>query len=455
MFAFGETVERTPKDIAAERARLKKGKVLGRRRSIEVLQTKESLVLPNIKTTQLTQNCETSCASWKDSREGMNGQECRKPVQQIAKRGRLRDSTFMVEENVNEGSREAESDLEGLFISKLNFHNENRDDSPERFSLGCAKKQRKQRSRLSKTDSGFCEDSSDDVVTHFADSPNGSDKVSNASNSSASVTASPDHTTITSNRASRSEKTRKITVDFKAILNQDKTVVRNTERLNTRASMCVQSQQSLHADLVAFKSLSTHHKGTTSSCTLQTNEHCVKLREVVLKTMRNSYDGEAAVKQSDTSLAVLKTRRRLLGKRNSAGPPFPFTERRVNKEPVVDMSRATCNCRNRRVQFLELERPDSNRQCVSCPVDFRASQPSQERIELLDNKNHPDNGCAVSTSGLTEKALLETSHAQETVDVNVKCQEWLNRWLAFNSAPQNVKNSEAAYVNETSIPFSL
>lgn len=435
MLAFGETVERTAKDFASERTRIKRGKVLGRRRSIEVLQTKESLVLPNITTTQLTQNCETAGAGWRGAE--MNGQR-RKPIQQIAKRGRLKDSTSLLEEN---GGINGE-DLEGMFISKLSFQNEHRDDSPELFSSGCVKKQRKQQQhgRLSKTDSGFCEDSIDDVVTpNFVDSPNESDKASNASNSSTSAT-SPEHSA--SNRVSRSEKTRKITMDFKTILNRDKTVVRNTERLTTRANMCVQSQQSLHADLVAFKSFSTH-KGTTSNCTFQTNEHCVKLREVILKTRRNSYDG-GAIKQSDTSLAVLKTRRRLLGKRNSAGPPFPFTERRVDKERVgrvVDMRRATCNCGQRRVQFTDLERSDSNRHCVSCPVDFVAPQPNQDRIYTLpDNEKHPEVGCAVSTTGLTEKALLETSRSQETVDVNVKCQEWLNRWLACNSAPQQTES---------------
>lgn len=428
MFAFGETVERTPKDFAAERARIKKGKVLGTRQPIELIQTKESLVLPNITTTQLTQNCKTS---WEE-REVMNGQE-RKNIQQIAKPGRLRDSTYVFEEI----GGKCVKDLEGLFISKLNFQSGNVDDSPELFSSSCKKNQRTHQSRLSKTDSGFCEDSTDETATPlFVDSPNESDKASNTSNSSRSGT-SPDHTT--SNRVSRSEKMRRITMDFRTILNRGtKTVVRNTDRLTTRANMCIQSQQSLHADLVALKSFTTHHNGETSNCTLQTNEHCVKLREVILKTRRNSFHGEA-VKQSDTSLAVLKTKRRLLGKRCSAGPPFSFMEPRVNKERTVDMSRGTCNCEQRRVQFSDLETLNLNRQCVSCPVDFVASQQSQDRITPRDSEV----SCAVSTSGLTEKALLETSQSQETVDVNVKCQEWLNRWLLFNNSPQTVESSTA------------
>ena len=428
MFAFGETVERTPKDFAAERARIKKGKVLGTRQPIKLIQTKESLVLPNITTTQLTQNCKTS---WEE-REVMNGQE-RKNIQQIAKPGRLRDSTYVFEEI----GGKCVKDLEGLFISKLNFQSGNVDDSPELFSSSCKRNQRTHQSRLSKTDSGFCEDSTDETATPlFVDSPNESDKASNTSNSSRSGT-SPDHTT--SNRASRSEKMRRITMDFRTILNRGtKTVVRNTDRLTTRANMCIQSQQSLHADLVAFKSFTAHHNGETSNCTLQTNEHCVKLREVILKTRRNSFDAEA-VKQSDTSLAVLKTRRRLLGKRCSAGPPFSFVEPRVNKERTVDMSRATCNCEQRRVHFSDLETLNLNRQCVSCPVDFVASQQSQDRITPRDSEV----SCPVSTSGLTEKALLETAQSQETVDVNVKCQEWLNRWLLFNNSPQTVESSTA------------
>lgn len=177
MFAFGETFERTPKDFAAERARLRKGRVLGTRQSIELIQTRESLVLPNITTTQPTQNCKTACESRREVREAMNGQE-RKTIQQIAKPGRLRDSAYMSEEF---GGKCAE-DLEGLFISKLNFQSGNVDDSPELFSSGYEKKQRQQRSRLSKTDSGFCEDSIDETATPlFVDSPNESDKVSNTS----------------------------------------------------------------------------------------------------------------------------------------------------------------------------------------------------------------------------------------------------------------------------------
>ena len=427
MFAFGETVERTPKDFVAERARIKKGKVLGTRHSIELFQAKESLVLPNITTTQLTQNCKTACESRRGTREAVSGQE-RKTNQQIAKPGRLRDSTYMLEEI----GGSCPEDLEGLFISKLNFQSGHVDDSNELFSS----------SRLSKTDSGFCEQSIDETAKPlFVDSPNESDKASNTSNSSSSET-SPDHSA--SNRVSRSENTRRI-IDFKTLLNRDnKTVVRNTDRLTARANMCVQSHQSLHADLVAFKSFTTHHNGENSNCTFQTNEHCVQLRNVILKIRRNSFD-DGEIKQSDTSLAVLKTRRRLLGKRNSAGPPIPFTERRVNKERrVVDMSRATCNCEPRRVQFSDLKRLDLNRQCVSCPVDFVASQQSQDRITPCENENHADDfGCAVSTSGLTEKALLETSQSQETVDVNVKCQEWLNRWLLFNNSPQTAENSTA------------
>ena len=401
---------RLPKDLAADRARIKRGKVLGRRRSLELTQTIDNLVLPNITTTQLTQNCETTGLSCKKAREEMNGKE-RSPAHQIAKRGRLRDSTFMLEDN----GESRVKDLEGLLVSKLNFQSESTDKFRE--TLGCAKKQRKQRSRLSKTDSGFCEDSGDDIVTAHSlpDSPNGSDKASNISNSSAVAL----------------DRTRKITLDFKAILNQDKTVVRNTEKLAARANMCVQSHQSLHADLVAFKNLSTHHKSALSNCCLQTNEHYVKLREVVLKTGRNSYD--EGVKQSDTSLAVLKTRRRLLGKRNTTCPPFPFTQRR-NKERIVDMSRVTCNCKQR-MQFVDVERLES-RQCVSCPVDVRASQTGRASRDIPGNDiPATDLDCAVSTSGLPEKALFDASRSQETVDVNVKCQEWLNRWIAFNSAP--------------------
>ena len=423
MFAFKERVERNTIDFAAERARIKKGKVLTGRYSLpELSQTRESFVLPDITTTQLTQNFAMARTRLKNS-EGTNPGHAKK----VAKQGRLRDNTVALEEN---GGKSMD-DLEGLFVSKLNFQDDDRDDSPQ-FSqpLDRAKKLRKQRSRLSKTDSGFGEDSSDDVVAYFADSPNESDQVSNTSKGSTSL-PSPDQS---ASRVSPRERTHKIKSDFSNILNRKQTIVRNTEKLAARPHMCVQSQQSLHADLIAFKNFTASHNGESLNCTLQTNEHCVKLREVVLKTKRNSYDGGDALKQSDTSLAVLKTRRRLLGKRISTGPPFPFTERRIHKERVIDMTKAVCTCNSSRVHFSDFDRMDLNRQCVSCPADFRASQ---ERVKLSDHDTNPHFGSAVSTCSLTEQALLESSRSQETVDVKMKCQEWLTRWLASNSKSQH------------------
>ncbi|PFX19711.1 hypothetical protein AWC38_SpisGene15858 [Stylophora pistillata] len=431
MFAFGERVERNTIDFAAERARIKKGKAFTGRYSLPKLsQTRESFILPDITTTQLTQNCEKARSSWKNS-EGMNPGNVKKTLQQVAKQGRLRDNAVVLEENGRKGME----DLEGLFVSKLNFQNNDRHDSPEfPQPLDHAKKLRKQRSRLSKTDSGFGDDLSDDVGAHFADSPNESDQPSNTSKESTSF-PSPDHS---ASRVSPRERTRKITSDFKTILNREQTVVRNTDRLTARPHMCIQSQQSLHADLIAFRNYTAAHNGGSSNCTLQTNEHREKLREIVLKTNRNSYKGSDAPKQSDTSLAVLKTRRRLLRKRNSTGPPFPFTERRIHKEcVVVDMRKAVCTCRSRRLHFSDFDRMDLNRQCVSCPADFRASQ---ETVKLADHKNSPHFRSAVSTCSLTAQALLERSRSREDVDVKVKCQEWLNRWLASNGKTPNQQN---------------
>lgn len=427
MFAFKERVERNTIDFAAERARIKKGKVLTGRYSLpELSQTRESFVLSDITTTQLTQNFAMARARLKNS-EGTNPAHAKKPLQKVAKQGRLRDNTVALEEN---GGKSMD-DLEGLFVSKLNFQDEDRDDSPQ-FSqpLDRAKKLRKQRSRLSKTDSGFGEDSSDDVAAYFADSPNESDQVSNTSKGSTSL-PSPDQS---ASRVSPRERTHKIKSDFRNILNRKQTIVRNTEKLAARPRMCVQSQQSLHADLIAFKNFTASHNGESLNCTLQTNEHCVKLREVVLKTKRNSYDGGDALKQSDTSLAVLKTRRRLLGKRISTGPPFPFTERRIHKERVIDMTKAVCTCNSSRVHFSDFDRMDLNRQCVSCPADLRASQ---ERLKLSDHDTSPHFGSAVSACSLTEQTLLENSRSRETVDVKEKCQEWLNRWLACNNKTQH------------------
>lgn len=404
------------------RARIKKGKVLGRRRSISGLATSETLTLPNITTTQLTQNSlETAaCRSCKEGIERMPNCIERKPLNEIKKQGRLRDGTFRLEDNGKTGVDE----LEGLFISRLNFNREGTEESAENNSSSSDKT----KPRLSKSDSGFCElDSGDDFVRAVGLSGptppphQDSDKASNTSSNN-SVTAP--------------EKIRKITLDFKDILSQDKAVISNTAKLNFRPlNMCLQSHQSLHADLVAFKSLSNHHKEAISNCSLQTNELCIKLREVVLKTKTNIYGD--AVKQSDTSLAVLKTRRRFLNKRNSSCPPFPCLNRR-NKERSMENSK-------RRLNFSDArERSNSYRQCVSCPVDLCSSQTielcqSRGKLELeltADTGPAAEVSCAVSTSGLTEKALLDASRSQETADVNAKCHEWLNRLIACNGTPK-------------------
>ena len=221
MFAFGEKLERIHTDVATQRARIKKGKVLGRRRSISGLATSETLTLPNITTTQLTQNSLETAAACRSCKEGIermpNGIE-RKPLNEIAKQGRLRDSTFMLEDNGKTGVDE----LEGLFISRLNFNRERTEESAENNSSSSDKT----KPRLSKSDSGFCElDSGNDFVRAVGlsgpTSPphQDSDKASNISSNN-SVTAP--------------EKRRKITLDFKDILNQDKAVIRNKEKLNFR-----------------------------------------------------------------------------------------------------------------------------------------------------------------------------------------------------------------------------
>ena len=403
MFAFGEKLERKRTDFASERAKLKKGSNLGSQPPMEItLKTKECLVLPNITTTRLMQNCDTNCASSKVAKNALNGQKEGKPLQQIVKRGRLKDRTFTLGES---GDYQLE-DFGRLFVSKLDLQRERpdqplQDRSIEDLTPWRVGKERKQ--RFCKTDSGFFEDPN-------ALSPNeSSDKLSNASNSSVT---SPDHDTTALSGCSsgnsyscQRKKKRRVTLDFKAILHQDKAVVRNTERLKTPSHMCLQSPRSLHADLMAFRSFVANNAANANFV----QSPGVKLTEMQLTSDLKTCLHDAAVKQ-----AVVKIRHQ----RSFAEPEFSSSEAHGGKDCLLDASSADCN----KTCHPNL-RPGRN--CVDFP-SFHS--PDQKRI------------CRTSSPGLTETALYEATRAQHAVDVNDKCQKWLNGWLTVNGSSKCREN---------------
>lgn len=421
MIEFGRKVRRLPKDLANERARIRKGKVFGGKRSTN-LQTMDHLTLPNIATTQLTQNWDIFGDNWRNLREAKIDDKGRTatPHQPITKQGRLMDSTSMLEHS---GDNFLEN-FEGLLVSKLHVRGESTEEPKEFSTSPNSKRQRKQCYPITKSrDSGFFDDSSCNDYSAVAHAI------------PASSANSVDKALCGREIATEPKKRPRVGLELKMLLNQNKPVVRNTERFyGARAKMCLQSTQSLHADLIALKNVSSHNKGSISDPGLKTKERCLKMREVTLSKAHSDDDG---VKQfADSSLAVFKTRRDLNSGKLKSRPPFPSTERRCrNKERVLDPN----NC-DHVVESEDVEQEDrSARKCASCPVDLPSSESKQKPSNDDLNRNLD---CAISTLDLTGKDITDAFQSKEIIGVNVKCQEWLNRWIGCNQVPQTINDSD-------------
>ena len=226
------------------------------------------------------------------------------------------------------------------------------------------------------------------------------------------------------------QKTPRIGLEFKMLLNKEKTVIRETEKLkDTPAKMCLQSTQSLHDDLIAFKNGTTRGKSSISvDCALKANDHCVKPLEFVMKTKRNSH--KAGVSELDTTLAVLKTQRSIkLGKLGSC-PPISLAQRQMRKSKgrAFDASRATCSHEMEVRSIDEEHRGTTARKCASCPVDLLSLRIKTKSVNYVSNRHL---GCVVPTLRSTEKEITDSLGSKD-VTVDEKCTEWLNRWMDFN-----------------------
>lgn len=413
MFGFGPRVQ-LRRDLVGNRTRIRKGTIFGGKRSRN-LQNIDNVALPNISSPQLIQNRDNFGENWKGvtsigliDKEGDN--TLRRP---IIKQGRLRDSTFTVE---HQGTTSDSLRFGGLLVSKLCIQGGNSERSQDGATLVCLRKQRKENSEISKRDSGFfdgssCEDSS---VPHLIP-----------------ACLSDNFKALNKGEIIKEpQKTPRIGPEFKMLLNK-KTVIRNTEKLrDTPAEMCLQSTQSLHDDLIAFKNGSTHGKSSISvDCTLKANDNCVKPLEFVMKMKGNSHN--AGVNELDTSLAVLKTQRSSkLGKLGSC-PPLSLTQRQMrrSKGRAFDPSRTTCS-HEMKVKSVDEEHVGTTaRKCASCPVDLPSLQIKTKSVNDVSNRHLH---CVVPTMRSREKDLTDSLVSKDVLDVDDKCNEWLNRWMDFN-----------------------
>ena len=419
MFGFGPRVQ-LRKDMVGNRNKIRKGKVFGGKRSRN-LQNIDNVVLPNISSTQLIQNRDNFSKNWNEKTGiGLTEKEGKNTLRsQIIKQGRLRDSTFTVE---HQGTTSHSLQCGGLFVSKLCVQGGRSERSQDCGTLVCLRKERKRNSEISKRDSGFsdcssCEDSS---VPHLiaASLSNNFNKALNKGE----IIREP-------------QKTPRIGLGFKMLLNK-KTVIRETEKLrDTPGKMCLQSTQSLHDDLIAFKNGSTRGKSSISvDCALKENDHCVKPLELMTKTKRNSH--KAGVSELDTTLTVLKTQRSIkLGKLGSC-PPLSLTQRQMRKSRgrAFEASRAT-RSHEMEVKSIDKEHEDTTaRKCASCPVDLRSLRIKTKSVNDVSNRHL---GCMVPTLRSIDKRLTDSLGSKDIVSVDDKCTEWLYRWMDFNhDAPQ-------------------
>ena len=415
MFGVGPRIQ-VRKDLVGNRTKIRKGKAFGGKRSRN-LQNIDDVVLPNISSTQLIQNRDNFSNNSKEKTGmGLTEKEGKNTLRsQIIKQGRLRDSTFTVE---HQGTTSDSLQCSGLFVSKLCVQGGRSERSQDCGTLVCLRKERKLNSEISKRDSGFfdyssCEDSS---VPHLIAACLSNNFINKALNKGGII--------------KEPQKTPRIGLEFKMLLNKEKTVIRETEKLkDTPAKMCSQSTQSLHDDLIAFKNGSTRGKSSISvDCALKANDHCVKPLEFVMKTKRNSH--KAGVSELDTTLAVLKTQRSIkLGKLGSC-PPISLAQRQMRKSKgrAFDASRATCSHEMEVRSIDEERRGTTARKCASCPVDLLSLRIKTESVNYVSNRHL---GCVVPTLRSTEKEITDSLGSKD-VTVDDKCTEWLNRWMDFN-----------------------
>ena len=415
---------------AADRSKIRKGNSLATRKTVkEMIQQERSLVLPDITTTQLVQQtCDVT-----NARAFVENPLSRTERRLLLRRGKLRESwTTETDESVEK--------LDGLIGCKLSIDAGQETRSvPERDQKKW-KEERKQRSSLSKTatDSGFYDDSQGSVASGDSHSPKSSENHTCCSRSSL---ASDECATALNIQRLSGEKFKP---ELSPVLNETRPIIRRDERLELKAQMCTQSQQSLRADLMTLKTAASEEcysesiessnndigAGKSSLLLLKDRPRLLfrrcsgnsdvlnhKMQVKVERTLQNCSRQESGI-----SMALLKNRRKLLSRRSS------------------DNSGLCANV-GRRLQAANTRDHYSHAEVgrVIEPNTGRARRLSGQYREKTDNmeKEVIDESCEISSITLTKESLSEVAGEHEFVDVNAKCQEWLSRWLAVNNTTED------------------
>lgn len=386
--------------LPPSRGRLKKGKTLSKRKTVQEVMVEQQEVctkLPNITTTQLVRlpaaepkrhQCENA---WRKEKE--NWAKPRKFT-----RTALKTESFKTEDA---------DELNGLIVSSINNKNQEYFTASKSLVNFSSPNLKSKTGRLSKTetdDSGFGEE-----PCEFSTNDNNISLKSHCSGIETSISTFYGTGKVMDIRRL---KTRGSPNDSQLVGRcPPKLVIRkNYEKTDLQARMCTQSHLSLHSDLMALKNLTIHKRSQRekyANCAKGLEISKTREDEKVFKLASISSPG-----LSDPSFSILKKKQSLLSRKSSGIESVSVEEQTINI--------------NLKVKFEQIGSKLPENETKKC-VRFNLDNFETTSDCGVENQSYSD--LSPRSSSLTPESLREAVGNHRIMDVNSKCEEWLNRWL--------------------------
>ena len=386
------------------RGRLKKGKTLAKRKTVHEVMVEEQQLctkLPNITTTQLVRRLPVGELKLKGNQSENAFVQQKETWVKARKfpRAALKNEIFKVDD---------EDELNGLIVSRLDNRSKDfstaSDSSINRPFPNFKSKLTGRSSYTGTEDSGFGEENCELSMSD--------NNFSRNSCHSGNTTSGPTLNGRESFMDIRRLETRNLPND--SLLPgrcPGQLVIRRNEVTNLRVRMCTQSHLSLHSDMMALKSLTIHSKSQRErlASDLKTTKPCEEERVYKLGSMRSP-------SSSDPSLSILKKKQK------------PFFSRRSSGIESISLGDLCTNINSRNT----FQQKDSNLQEYDANGTKKCVRFNLDNFELssdcdVENPSYPSISSRGSTS--TSESLREAIGNEKAMDVNSKCEEWLNRWL--------------------------
>ena len=413
MFGLTSELARSPSEpqTVRERGRLRRGNALSNRKTVkELIHHERSLILPDITTTQLVQQ-----ASTKRSSPPVENPLSRTERRLLLRQGRLRDSwTSGIEEDLQKlgGLTGCGLSADTKVDAQSSRSVTDDDERVKRVSI------RREKSRLSKpgSDSGFFDERLESVTSGEARTINGSADSEQHGGGSRPESPNDCRAGVAQQRHRRAARAVRPPVNGTRtgdeLRNDEGTSPKTSSApMDWDAAVSGQAAGETEADLSGAESFCSDKAVGRSIVVAPTPRSTVGLSPVhcasnvtKVKVERKSLSWPR--QDVGISVALLKNRRKLLLRRSGS-----------NHHQLLTKD-ATEACDLARVNVLVKSNTRATRRRVS--DDRREESPSS------------DDDCPEGTSsvGLTKESVRKVASKEGLVDVNTKCEEWLNRWLS-------------------------